>query len=82
MLIFRNKRTKKIFRGSDFNYAPPKPLYADGIYGLPMFFAEESIERERKRRNLPEDKFEAVPVALVDLRTGATIKYQKEDTKT
>jgi len=82
MLIFRNKRTKRIYHGGDFNFAPPKPLYADGINWLPMFFTEESIERERKRRNLPEDKFEAVPVALVDLRTGATIKWQKEDTKT
>lgn len=75
MLIFRNKRTKKIYAGGDWGFDPPRRRYADGVYLLPMFFPEEWIEAERRRRNLPEKLFEAVPVALVDLRTGDKIIY-------
>ena len=78
MLIFRNKRTKKIYAGRDWRYYKPRKLYADKV--PPLLFLDDRIKREREWRNLPEDKFEAVPVALVDLRTGDKIKYQKEDT--
>lgn len=66
MLIFRNKRTKKIYAGGDWNFDPPRRRYADGKYLLPMLFLEDEIEKARKRRNLPEKLFEAIPVELVD----------------
>ena len=83
MMILRNKRTKKIYAGDDLRFYPPIRRYVDGDYLYPMIFLEDDIEVERKQRELPENKFEAVPVALVDLRTGEKILWnQKEDTKT